>query len=268
MKPTLLFLAVIVLTLSSCSTTFYQLYEVQPEQGITKSTDALIFEDANCRITYNLWEDEGNSGFKFFNKTNENLIVHLDESFFILNGIAYDYYKNRITSTSTNVITTSSSSNAYSLLFGGFATRSTQITSSGDRGVAIVEKSQIVIPPQTSKVIAEYAINHSLFRSCDLFRYPSKSQISTQNFSASNSPIVFKNLIKYRINNQDMFQTIENNFYVSAITNYPEKEFIDERNKEFCGEKEQTKGRYYVKYSPDRFYIKYEKPKSSKPTRH
>jgi hypothetical protein len=262
MKSKVLLLLILPVLLGSCSSTFYQLYEVKPEQAIKKQDNRLVYEDENCIITYNLWADEGNSGFSIHNKTRQDLTLHLDESFYILNGTAYDYYKNRITSTSIIVSTATSSTNSLALLFGGYATSTTQVATTGDRGVAYVEKPKITIPPNSSKRVAEYTINQSLFRSCDLYRFPNRNQIQTQNFTETNSPVVFKNAIKYSLDNNDERIAIENSFYVNAITNYPVGEFIKTEPDEFCGRKEPYPRTNFIKYGPDRFYIKYEKPKS------
>jgi hypothetical protein len=262
MKLKVLLLLILPVLLGSCSSTFYQLYEVKPEQAIKKQDNRLVYEDENCIITYNLWADEGNSGFSIHNKTRQDLTLHLDESFFILNGTAYDYYKNRITSSSRMVSTATSSTNSLALLFGGYATNTTQVATTGDRGVAYVEKPKITIPPNSSKRVAEYAISQSLFRSCDLYRFPNRNQVKTQNFNEANSPVVFKNSIKYSLDNNDERIAIENSFYVNAITNYPESEFTEKKQDEFCGKKNPNISTSFVKYSPDRFYIKYEKGKT------
>lgn len=90
-----------VLILSSCATTsFYQVYDVKPaNESVTKS-EMLFFEDENCKITYNLWSNGGNIGFNFYNKSDSKIYVKLTESNFILNGFAYDYFKNRTFTTS------------------------------------------------------------------------------------------------------------------------------------------------------------------------
>ena len=48
------------------------------------------------------WDILGNIGFQFFNKTDKNIYLNLEESFFILNGISYNYYRNRVFTNSTS----------------------------------------------------------------------------------------------------------------------------------------------------------------------
>src|SRR5690554_7809005 len=88
-------LAFLTLLLSSCTTTFYQVYKAKPIDNLTTSDSSLVYEDENCMVSYNLWDDGGNVGFKFYNKTDQDIFVNLEESFFIVNGVANDYYKDR-----------------------------------------------------------------------------------------------------------------------------------------------------------------------------
>ena len=89
----------VVLALSSCKSTFYQVVTTQSENLKTEQ-NALFFEDANCNVYYNLWSEGGNAGFLFHNKTDVTVYVNLAECFFVKNGMAYDYLLNRTISNS------------------------------------------------------------------------------------------------------------------------------------------------------------------------
>lgn len=60
---TLNYLIVILLTvlsLTSCRTTFYQVYRAVPsDKSMMANKDALVYEDENCEVTYNLWSYRG-----------------------------------------------------------------------------------------------------------------------------------------------------------------------------------------------------------------
>ena len=103
-------IAIISLILfSSCQPMlYYQMYEVKPTKNTAPINDELVYEDSNCKISYNFWSNGGNAGFRFYNKTNDDIYLLLDKSNFILNGVAYDYYKNReyTTSKGTSMSTT------------------------------------------------------------------------------------------------------------------------------------------------------------------
>lgn len=260
----------IVLLMTSCTTTlFYQVYKVKPIEESITNTDELFFEDENCKISYNLWGNGGDIGFNFHNKTNNNIYVKLNESNFILNGFAYDYFKNRTFTTSESTSASTSNTSTGSVAVTGInvynniqtnqvkSSSSANISSSAGYAVSIKEDSLICIPPNTTKRISEYSINNALIRNCDLFKYPRRKEIKSKSYTAEKSPIVFSNRITYEINGNS--KLVENDFFVSEITNYPESEFFELKYKEYCGQKSSSQFRYYRFYDIDKFYIKYSK---------
>lgn len=265
--------AVIALLLTSCAsvpTIFYQVYKVVPASNITLKNNTLLYEDASCKVTYDLWSDGGNIGFLFANKTETNIYINLEECFFVRNGIANNYFKNR-------VFTTTSSFGSSTAL-GASATRSitgvnyfdllqsnnlslnksvANISTSGS-SVTINEDKIICIPAFSAKRISEYSISQSLYRDCDLFRYPSKKQLKSVTFTADNSPIVCSNRIEYKLGQTGIPVKIENKFYISEISNLPEAEITSSEKDKNCGqEKIFSTTTYFKNVSPDKFYIKY-----------
>tara|TARA_B110000879_G_scaffold184781_1_gene244687 strand:+ start:104 stop:769 length:666 start_codon:yes stop_codon:yes gene_type:complete len=212
----------LTLLMTSCATTFYQVYNVKPNQEKNTKTDNLFFEDENCKITYDLWANGGNIGFDIYNKTDENVYVYLNESNFILNGFAYDYYKNRTFTTTEGTIK---------------------------------EDSIIRIPAKTTKRISEYSINSTRITDCDLKKYPSRKTIKTKSYSIEQSPIIFSNIITYESKGERII--VQNEFYVSEIANYPDTEFFEYKYTEYCGKKSMSKTKFYKFYNTDKFYIKY-----------
>jgi hypothetical protein len=266
----LLYIIGAVLIMSSCATTsFYQVYDVKPiEESITK-TDELFFEDENCKITYNLWSNGGNIGFNFHNKTDSKIYVKLKESNFILNGFAYDYFKNRTFTTSESKSASTSNTSTGSLAVTGLnvynniqtnqvkSSSSANLSSSVGYAVSIKEDSIICIPSKTTKRISEYSINDALIRNCDLFKYPKTKEIKTVTYTEERSPIVFSNRITYELKGKS--KLVENEFFVSGITNYPASEFFESKYEEFCGQKGSYQTKYYKFYDIDKFYTKYNK---------
>lgn len=266
----LLYAISIVLLMTSCATTsFYQVYNVKPIEESITNTDELFFEDENCKISYNLWENGGTIGFNFQNKTDNNIYVKLNESNFILNGFAYDYFKNRTFTTSESKSASTSNTSTGSVAVTGInlynniqtnqvkSSSSANISSSVGYAVSIKEDSLICIPPNTTKRVSEYSINNALIRNCDLFKYPRRKEIKTKAYTAEKSPIVFSNRITYEINGNS--KLVENDFFVSEITNYPESEFFESKYDEYCGQKSSVQTKYYKFYDIDKFYIKYSK---------
>jgi hypothetical protein len=269
----LIFIAIIAVLMTSCATTsfYYQVYKATPSDKLITKENFLIYEDENCKVSYNLWKEDGNIGFSFYNKTDKNIFLNLEESFFILNGIAYDYYRNRVFTNSTSSGATTSRAATASKSVTGInyldllqtnriqTTSSVGLITSAGYSISYNEEKVICIPSKTSKIITEYNINGSLYRDCDLFKYPTKKQIKSKSFSKAESPIVFSNRIAYTVGQSDNLIKFENEFYVSEISNYPEREITELRQEEFCGKKSTTKTKYFKDVSPNKFYIKYTK---------
>lgn len=266
----LLYIIGTVLIMSSCATTsFYQVYNVKSVTEKIEKADELVYEDNNCKISYNLWSNGGNIGFNIYNKTDKELSICLNRSNFILNGFAYDYYKNRTftTSESKSASTTSTATGAVAVtgvnIYNNIQTNqvksssSANLSSSVGYAVSITEDSIVCIPAKTTKRITEYSINNTLIRNCDLFKYPSKKEVKTKTYSIKQSPIVFSNRITYKIGAK--YFNIENEFFVSEITNYPSTEFFESKYEEYCGQKSSTLTRYYRYYDSDKFFMKYSK---------
>lgn len=265
-----LFAALIVVLMTSCMpSTYFQVYKAAPSDKLVVKDNLLVFEDDNCKVFYNLWSEGGNIGFEFFNKTDKNIYLNLEESFFVLNGMSYNYYRNRIfTNSSSSGATTLRGSAASKSLTGinyldllqtnrVSATSSIGLMIASGFSVSFNEEKIVCIPSRTSKIISEYNINKSLFSDCDLLKYPTKNQIKPKTFSKEQSPLVFSNRIAYNFGQFDKLINFENEFYVSEISNYPESEMFELRYDENCGRRSMTKTKYLKNVSPDRFYIRY-----------
>lgn len=258
MKTKLLFLFFIASLLLSCKTTtsFYQVYKTQSQNVIVKSDNQVSYEDSQCRIDYNLWSEHGNPGFTFYNKTDEIIHLRLDESFYVLNGRAYDYYQNRIYTDGSNTVVTSSRGTA----FRGFTIMpiyANSVSSNNQHSVTVAETSQISIPPKTTKTITEFNIAQAVYRDCDLWLYPTKRQIKSKTFTDASSPLRFYNLITYTVGSTETRKSINNDFFVSEITNYPNDMVFKRSQKENCGLKEYIWT--FKEKAPEWFYLKYVK---------
>ena len=263
---------ILTIIVSSCGTTsFYQIYNVKPTKNTITKNEKLLFEDENCIIQYNLWADGGNIGFQLYNKTDAPIYVKLHESNFVLNGIARDYFLNRtFTNASSSATTTTNSitgtiTTTRPTYSNGIFSNSSKLSntlnykSSVGHSVSRKEDSIVYIPPRTSKNISEYTINKQLIRNCDLYKYPSRKKIKTKSYTLNESPIVFSNIINYTTKGRKV--TVQNEFYVSEITNYPYSEFFELRKNEFCNQKSSSSINYFKFYDTDKFYIEYKKGK-------
>lgn len=260
----------IALIMTSCSSTsFYQVYKTTASEKMNVKENSLVYEDQNCIISYNFWQNEGNIGFRFFNKTDKNIYLNLDESFFVFNGISNNYYKNRIftNSESSGVVVSKgatasksfSGNNFMNLLQTNLISASSSSSSMGSSGssVSYNEEKIVCIPPHTAKIISEYNINGYLFRDCDLLKYPTKKEVKSKNFSKATSPIIFSNNLTYQLAQSEAKNKVQNEFYVSEITNLPESEMYSSTFEEYCGKKSLIKTKFALKQSPDNFFIQY-----------
>lgn len=245
----------IAVLFTSCSSTYYyQVYRAVPSDCIVAQDDLLVFEDENCKVSYNLWSEGGSIGFKIFNKTGSNIYLNLEESFFVLNGISNNYYKNRVYTNSKN---SGSTSLRNATTIGPIIAASKTVVTSSGYSVSFIEEKIVCIPSKTSKIISEYKINETLFRDCDLFRFPTKKQIKTIIFSKEESPIVFSNRVAYSVGQTNNLIRFENDFYVAEITNMPENEMVKSKFDDYCNQKVMTLTKYFKDVAPDKFFIKY-----------
>lgn len=284
-----LFLLVVCATLCSCApSVYYQLYQTQPVSNITMHDNCMVFEDENCEVLYNFWKEYGEIGFVFYNKTSENIYLHLDECFYVANGVANDYYRNRIFTNSrstvasnqlTNIygsyVTKSNSSananyyqvgaygtgNAYgnqTTYKNGYVSGSTGIfTNASSNSVSIAEKQIVCIPPKTSKVITEFDITDLIYRSCDIVRNPGRKDSHSVSFNKDNTPLTFGNRIAYTKGDAEEMIRINNDFYVSKISNYASLDITHLENIEECGKKTTRQVRVFKESGPNQFFIRY-----------
>lgn len=265
------------LLLASCASgAFYQVCKVTPvNEAATIRDNTLVFEDANFSITYDMWDDGGTVGFAMQNKTDADMYVRMDKTFFVLNGIAYDYFQNRITTrsiSSANVNSTamamSGGNTAGNSSSGYMGARSSRWWSVGGLGatntvanaagssVAYNEPKVVCIPAHTSKMFGGFVIARSAFRDCDLLRYPTTNPTDPFVFNAQNSPFVFENRIAYGKDSTNCMQ-ITNSFYVSEIVNYPFATIIEHLPDSYCDQKLVATHPVFKFSSPSSFYIKY-----------
>ena len=282
----------VTLILSSCApTVFYQLYNTE-SSNVEMNENRIIYENDDIKVVYDFWGNQGNSDFLIINKTDSNVFIDLNKSHLVKNGIAKTYFQNRTFSESSssslsvrNYYSSSylnKSTNSFGNVYysNGFGIANSQINTSGNLStsssksksiiakgfsVTYIEKDIICIPKNSAKIFNGFSLNTDIYRDCDLLRYPSRKSIESKKFDKENTPLNIKNIITYSFdeNNSNSLKEIENNFWVSEISNYNSTEFYKVKYPEYCGEKSQYLKRYYLFYKPNRFYIKYSKGSST-----
>lgn len=285
---------IVLITLIGCQPTYYQIYDVKTPNNITTNSNTLIYEDANCKITYDLWANGGNFSFKFFNKTADNIYIHMDESFYTNNGIANNYFNNTIetnskfasflnsatisssTTTSSNSTYTASravtgynsfdllqtnkliKSNSYGITNNFGVSNTFQTTEGFGKSVTKIEERIIVIPRNSAKIIyAKKLINDSYLSFKDLKEYPNSKEKFSLSFNKDNTPLSFSNIISYSLNRNDKLIKVYNDFYISEIINYNGTDVIKSVTKDANG-KMIRPFKYFTVAAPNKFYIKLE----------
>ena len=70
----ILIIALISILFSSCTVkSYYQVYKATPTNNLVTQDKLLVYEDENCKVSYDLWVDGGDIGFEFYNKTDQNI---------------------------------------------------------------------------------------------------------------------------------------------------------------------------------------------------
>ena len=262
-----------LLMLASCATSYYQVATVEPINSLTRSDNALVYEDTNCRIEYNFWSEGGNPGFKVTNKTDKDLFIHKDRCFYIFNDYAQNYFKGREYTTATSRSIAKSIGFSFNAIFGNLASI---IANQGVEGQAATTKGEkvsqsyelmtpeeqiAVIPPKSYKTFEEYNIFDKIYKSCGLKETPWGKQEATETFNQQTTPIRFSNAISYsmgRVDNE--LVRINNDFYVSAFSNYPRSSFLKEKSEKVgCPGKERHERITYIPYAaPNKFWNPYQ----------
>lgn len=258
MKKTLFIITVLAVILQSCSTLYYQVYEV--ETDVNRMEDVLVYSDENCDVIYNLWADGGDVTFVLSNKTEKDIIIDLRRSFVIKNGMAYNYYDNN-TYTSTESVyrsATESIMKAYgayinvsktekestSLLWtpatvGAAASatvaKTTGVSTSRAYSSSVTKNpvEYIIVPARAAKVVKSYNVSDYVHLECDNYKFSFPEKISEKIvYTEQTTPMKFRNRIIYIMDNAEY--SIDNTFWIRSLQNYAKKKMIDESLERDC----------------------------------
>lgn len=239
MVRTILSLALILL-LQSCGTSiYYQHYETDSETMKTENNN-YIYENDDLKITYNLWGENGQLQFTVINKSNDIITIDLKKSFFAVNGYAYDYFKDVQVGKSSSYV----SNYAYASVYNDYNEQSSIYNSSElENSYSYISNPQkeLNIPPGYSKRVQKFNLINDYYNDCDLVAFPGRNDDASKNYSKTDSPYRFANIITYRAGNEE--KKIENSFYVSQIRNFRYNDYVKIEDVLECGYKS---GRQYV----------------------
>lgn len=263
MKHNLPLLLLVAVLFSSCSQVYHyvQVFEAKSSQSsqTKKESGGMLYEDNNCTLYYIFWAKGGDASFAIHNKTDKIMYVDLSKSFFIRNGIANDYYKERAWSqTSTNTFgtqettstsvtnNTSYSSGIKATYLGDFGTLpfSTADPVSTSANIQRTESDGILRSVATANSFATSTSSSIGMKEQRIIAIPPHaSKIVTEyainttllldcdlsrypeekasiTFDEQNSPLKFSNYITYRLEDNTQDIVVKNDFYISKVTNY------------------------------------------------
>ena len=237
----------------------------------------LLSENEDCRVTYNLWSENGDVSFLFFNKTDSNLYVVMPKSFFILNGIANDYYTQSIYGMSvTNAISATASTGVGiqgyltngTLWYPSYLSRQYQYSYgvSSTRSVSTPEMAMVCVPSHSSRYIKGFNISDYVYKDCERKdeNYPSKSS-SLLRYSQENSPLTFRNLIAYSFfDDASSVKYLNHAFYISSLQNYSEKAILTRETSRECETQIQVRKKVFKTFAPNKFYNTYSRTPGAK----
>lgn len=262
--------AAIGLCAASCKSTYYQVYNVQTD-GLKQQENSLVYENDDCKVLYNFWSEDGELRFIFLNKTDKDIFVNMGQSFYVVNGNAVDYYQERTFTYQdfyqSAYTSTYASANANGSGFWGdgiYQERGSVFAKSGtvnqmkatSKSVTTKEKEVVCIPAKCFKVFSYYKVAPARVRTCENAKdYPSKSCV-VGTYTRETTPVVFKNRIAYGFSKSDIADKhIDNDFYITAITNYSQKSATEKVTvKNGCDDWNTYKTREFKIGGPDKFY--------------
>lgn len=252
-KSVVVLILLLVLCTSCAPSMYYQVYEVKPVDNKNNiGVNKYSYDD--CVLTYNFWGKGGNTGFWLYNKSQEDIYIYMNESFYVVNEVAHDYYKHR---SYTHSLSSEFGTKelGHSSFYNSLTTVSASSTSTNS--ISTSEAKIICIPSKSSKFIGEYFVVDGPYRDCELLRFPRRKRPSELSFSKEESPFVFGNKIRYRVGKAGVLKYIDNFFYVSKIENMHPKNIVDYPLEKFCNETSYSRVKTFKFSGSNMFYFNY-----------
>ena len=252
-----------VMSMTSCAASvYYQIATISSPQMSVSDDGRFSYNENDLTIDYDFWSDHGKVGFIITNNTNEDIYIDLSRSFLIVNGMTFDYYKNRTYKSKTSgIVNNSSPEKGITIASGKSMTNvlANNVTSQDPYNYIIetTEKEGVWIPAHAARYFCEFYLLKDTYRQCGLPLNPSRKENASIDFNEMDTPYAFENRLMIMINGQE--QRLVNYFYINNITNLQESKAIEQGYKRDCsgyltGEKFKR-----CKYqASNRFYINYE----------
>jgi hypothetical protein len=221
------FLLLIVSLLFTSCKSYIQIYDVDSTSAKT-SNEQFVFENEDCKLTYNFWEEWGNASMIFTNKTDKNLFVSLSQSSYIFNGFSSSFYKG----VDDHVVISKFESKTFHDL------------------------PVVCVAPKSSRVIGGVNLVDKIYFFCEKKKDKPNRRYS-EDYNENNSPIKFGyNMVYSAKENCNEVKSLESSFYISRIENVIKKQEEVSSQVKDCLDYSETSVITLKSQSPKRFYIK------------
>lgn len=243
------FLLLIVSLLFTSCKSYIQIYDVDSTSAKT-SNEQFVFENEDCKLTYNFWEEWGNASMVFTNKTDKNLFVSLSQSSYIFNTYSSSFYQGVDQHIAVpkygyrDVIKRKLDNYGAILSIPKFAY------------ITLRDIPVVCVAPKSSKVIGDLNIVKRSYSFCDKKKDKPKRRYS-ESYTENDSPITFGyNMVYSTKEDCSEIKSLESSFYVSRIENVTKKQEEVSSQVKDCLDYSETSVITLKSQSPKRFYIK------------
>lgn len=250
----------------ACSpVTHYQLYVTDTPSGPPAENAPLHFEDDVIAVDQYLWADKGTSSFMVRNKSNKDIFIDLGRTHLVLNGMAATYYSDQeFTRSSSDVMRRTSGWGLTSIAGRSYAVSSVYSrsqTTTTTNSVTSHQMRMVCVPAGTSKNFDGMSLVTARYLICDEIVDGKKQKRRSLSFSASTSPLVFKNIVAYGYTEDvgEERRMLIGDFWVKEITNYGPGKFMEYAYPEECGERYGEPYKVFTYGRPSNFYLSYDK---------
>lgn len=274
-KNTLFKLVCVVITSlfsASCTQSFYQIYTMN-SKDLKMQDNSLLFENADCQVSYNFWSDGGYVSFAFINKTDRDIFINMNESFLVVNGNAHNYFEAKTYTYGSAFATTIGYGESLGVSLSGKTgiwsnkhyTASAGVAARISSGSSIMnsvsrkEQEVVCIPANSFKTFSKFCLSPDIYQKCEeKVDYPSK-KVSLAKFDSDNSPIMINNRLTYGFKSDNMDKHIDNVFWLGEIENYSEKSAVERKSEKGCYDFVSKEIKLFKIGKPSQFYRHYQK---------
>lgn len=265
MKIKTILLAIIAIVFYGCSSNYIQVFETTSKNDKIKKEINYVYENDSVRITYGFWGDKGIMSFAVYNKLKKPLYIDWKKSSYISNTTKINYWDDV---TTTNTVERRASVGVMNnlALRKYYVANSVGVTSSSSSKPERIT----FIPPNSNYYRTQFnlfpvkELKIKDFQKVEKASIVNKSKTITvfeRSIARDESPLIFRNFIT--LSYSENFVTefyVDNEFYVSKVTNVKPREFegmLKKENSSFIQKDENGK---YIRISPYKdeksFYIK------------